>query len=113
MDETTKPTKGPWYVGAQNDAMFVIDQPPRPSNDDINPNHDVNVLAKVYDGPHGEANARLIAAAPDLLAALKSCDDAFAGWQIGVVPGRPEDILALIGKVRSALARAGASGDER
>lgn len=26
-----------WYVGAQNDGCFIIDRPPRPSNDDVVP----------------------------------------------------------------------------
>ena len=66
----TKHTPGPWYVGAMNDCLFIIDQPPRPSNDDVNPNHQVRVLAKL-DYRAADANARLIAAAPDLLEALK------------------------------------------
>lgn len=53
-----------------------------------------------------ESNARLIAAAPELLEALNDCDHAFAAWQMGVVPGRPKDILALIAKVRAAIAKA-------
>lgn len=53
-----------------------------------------------------QANARLIAVAPDLLAALEACDEAFVSWQVGQIPGRPEDILALINQVRVALARA-------
>ena len=35
------------YVAAQNDGLYIIDQPPRPSNDDINPDRPVNVFAKV------------------------------------------------------------------
>lgn len=38
-----------WYVGAQNDGLFVIDAPPRPSTDDINPDQDVNVIAVLGD----------------------------------------------------------------
>lgn len=53
------------------------------------------------------ANARLIAAAPDMLAALNKCDSAFVAWQVGQIPGRPEDILALITEVRAAIAKAG------
>lgn len=34
-----------WYVGAQNDGLFVIDAPPRPLNDYVNPDQDVNVIA--------------------------------------------------------------------
>lgn len=45
-------------------------------------------------------------AADDLLAALKKCDNAFVAWQVGQIPGRPEDILALIAEVRAAIAKA-------
>lgn len=38
-----------WYVGAQNDGLFIIDQPPRPSNDYINPDLHVNVIRAVSD----------------------------------------------------------------
>lgn len=38
-----------WYVGAMNDGAFVIDAPPRPSTDDINPHQDVNVIAAFGD----------------------------------------------------------------
>lgn len=24
-----------WYVGAMNDVLFIINRPPRPSNDDV------------------------------------------------------------------------------
>jgi hypothetical protein len=66
-----------WYVGSMNDCLFIIDQPPRPSNDDVNPDHDVNVIAKVADlGPEGDRHARLIAASPDLLEACQ----AFVAW---------------------------------
>lgn len=65
-----KHTKGPWYVGAMNGCLFIIDQPPRPSNDDVNPDRQVNVVAKL-DYASADANARLIAAAPELLEVLK------------------------------------------
>jgi hypothetical protein len=65
-----------WYVGAQNDAIYIIDQPPRPSNDEINPDRDVKVIAKVYDAEAGDTEtlrrANLLAAAPDLLAACEA-----------------------------------------
>lgn len=48
-----------WYLGSQNDALYVIDQPPRPSTDDINPDQNVNVIAKVYEaGTHDETDKR-------------------------------------------------------
>lgn len=62
-------TPGPWYVGAQNDGLFVIDRPPRQSTDDITEGRDVGVVAAriLHIG-----NARLIASAPDLLAAARA-----------------------------------------
>ena len=42
-----------------------------------------------------------------LITALQDCDHAFAAWQVGQIPGRPEDILALITRVRAALQKAG------
>jgi hypothetical protein len=54
-----------------NDRLFIIDQPPRPSNDDVNPDQDVNVIATIADlGPKGDRQASLIAAAPELLRTL-------------------------------------------
>lgn len=48
-----------WYVGAMNDALFVIDAPPRPSTDSINPDQpNVNVIAAL--GNYREA-AELLA----------------------------------------------------
>lgn len=60
----------------------------------------------VSDEGELEANARLIAAAPELLATMKSCDEAFADWQVGQIPGRPDDILALVTRLRAAIAKA-------
>jgi hypothetical protein len=42
----------------------------------------------------------------ELLAALKGADSAFTSWQCGQIPGRPEDILALITAIRDAISRA-------
>lgn len=57
-----------------------------------------------------KANRRAAEVVPDLIAELKAarealddCDRAFASWQVGQIPGRPEDILALIQKVRALL----------
>jgi len=69
----TKHTPGPWYVGAQNDLLFILDGPPSPAPYDgpIPKTYGPSVIAKPdYRIDGYEANARLIAAAPDLLAAL-------------------------------------------
>lgn len=38
MNKKVKAERRRWYVGAMNDGLFIVDQPPRPSNDD--PWHD-------------------------------------------------------------------------
>ena len=70
MTETTdkiEPTKGPWYVGAQNDGLFIIDKPPRPAPVDHmvegNP-HGVRVLATICNNDRrAQLDARLMAKA--------------------------------------------------
>lgn len=53
-----------------------------------------------------QANARLIAAAPDLLAALKAMDDAFSHY----CEGDPsEDEIAALQQARAALKAGGAA----
>ena len=65
-----KPTPGPWYVGVKNDCYFILNKPPRPSNDDIVDIADVEVVAKIGASKIDGANACLIAAAPCILKAL-------------------------------------------
>ena len=68
-------TPAPWKVietwrfdhaGNQRDALVIV-------NDDSN--------ADVLSGTNAEANARLIAAAPELLAALKALMDDRHNWE--------------------------------
>jgi hypothetical protein len=62
-------TPGPWFVGAMNDGLFVIDQPPRPSNDDTLPTRKVKCLAKFEYAEKANADYTA-AAAPDLFLAM-------------------------------------------
>lgn len=94
MNTKTKHSSGPWeFSQIGKTGEYIIDQ----------------TATKPYasiSSVWGENNARLIAAAPELLEALKECDKAFVSWQVGQIPGRPEDILALITKTRAAIAKA-------
>lgn len=107
-------TPGPWFIAAQNDGIVIIDGPPSPAP---------------YDGPipkaHGpavvatpnwrlaeyEANARLIAAAPDLLEALREilgplnvCSDNRNVRDDQVLP--VDMTMGELRKARAAIARA-------
>ena len=74
--QAAKHTPGPWHVGSQNDGLFIINQPPRPSTDDIRFGTDgPTVIGAVYwqtDPDESQANARLIAQAPAMAEALKN-----------------------------------------
>jgi hypothetical protein len=69
-----------------------------PTNTDDDPD-----MATAKREPWDISYAYLFAAAPQMHAALAKCNDAFAAWQFGQIPGRPEDILALIMQVRTAI----------
>jgi hypothetical protein len=60
------------------------------------------VLAHINENYDGEANARLIAAAPDLLAALCAVLDWFDDWNVEIGPAE----LTLLDQVRAAIAKA-------
>ncbi len=62
-----KHTPGPFYVGAQNDGLFIVTRQPVMTD---HPDHgkENTVIAKLVDGTADDA--RLFAAAPDLLDAL-------------------------------------------
>lgn len=73
-------TQRPWFVGTMNDALFILDKPPRPAPvDAINPNvgKDTRVIAKLAENDRrADADARLIAAAPDLAYAALAQEEA-------------------------------------
>lgn len=96
--DTTTHSPTPWrrdssigiiYDPSGNMALQYLEEPEHPITE-ANATHIVHCV-NLHD---------------ELVAELKACDSAFACWQLGQIPGRPEDILALIGSVRKALARA-------
>ena len=52
MAETKSKFPNKLYLGCQNDALYIITKPPRPSMDHINPNHDhgPDIVARVFKG---------------------------------------------------------------
>jgi hypothetical protein len=97
----TKHTKGPWTAdrrGAQGVANYTVIGTPANFHTEI---------ARVYHGDrfaNGEANARLIAASPDLLEALRAMHAAFNAKR----PIPKEEGDALEAMCRAALSKAGA-----
>src|SRR5262245_31778562 len=123
-------TPGPWRAGKEIDSskrlVYILIESlagnvattgvygHRPNGDTAGKSYVDTFGAKrhepIISANEARANAALIAAVPDLLAenkklreALEACDRAFVAWQVGQIPGRPEDILALISQVRAAL----------
>lgn len=56
---STEHTRGPWFASDEDGEVYSLS--------------DYSSVAIVLMNEEGKANARLIAAAPDLLAALKMC----------------------------------------
>ena len=69
-DKTTRHTPGPWDWTAFNHGLCTVTHDKGSGIE-----NDCELIAQGY---MGEANARLIAAAPDLLNALKGVQEAFA-----------------------------------
>jgi hypothetical protein len=71
-------TPAPWIVSRSNAGMVPVHfQPPEV----LGRNGQCCVAASLGSGPEAEANAHLIAAAPELLAALKACAERMAKLQ--------------------------------
>lgn len=97
-----------WYVGAMNDGLFVIDQPPSPSGTDVPPGEwrDVQVIAKVT-GNDAEAMKRAskLAAAPELYDSLV---ELIARFKRAVIASGtdPEFAEAAVAREEAVLAKA-------
>ena len=104
---TTKHTPGPWQVS--NDwSQFIKIEKKRDTRRLFYSNYIELALVMAVDGrtDEAQANARLIAAAPDLLAACKMVLDAILREDDLVVAFRGEDLE----QIKRAIARA--EGDE-
>lgn len=108
MTDVVRHTPGPWDVGQNGDSCArehaIVSGP--------------KVIAKVYGrgypsgfgwSPGSAADARLIAAAPELLAALKACEDRLAlVLECDCDDDKPEDTetIAAFAAARAAIAKA-------
>jgi hypothetical protein len=115
---STKHTPGPWTVGNDfNDGVIVgpaIKWPWRGAKDSCQPVAQ-NIVALVRAGDHGsyahysepmaQANKRLIASAPDLLAALRELESLF-DYRGDTRPYTWQERLPMLERARAAIAKA-------
>jgi hypothetical protein len=94
-----KHTEGPWSIGAETD--FIQDCLYVPINADSIGTLEIGLVNTADDQDQGTANARLIAAAPDLLEAAKGVLDSWDnhGGDVDAV-----DIYAVRQAIDKALA---------
>lgn len=90
-------TPGPWSLGPSTKTLIRIMS-------------DSPILPRVADAVNGtsesEANARLIAAAPELLKILERIESIEGEIRINLNPGVHDDHDELIADVRAAIAKA-------
>ena len=101
-------TPGPWFVEADGAGIYVVTETmmvASPSPMDKHPTDSDEYI----DGPETEANARLIAAAPELLEELRLMVQQFAQY----VPPAPSggNEAWRINKARAAIAKAEGAPD--
>lgn len=115
-------TAGPWFVGVMNDALFVIDRPPAHFTDNPLPEGGPTVViasVSMLTHPTAQANANVLAAAPELLESLKTIMDGFeegifvrnisgdekGDWALRLIP-----FIAALGKAQAAIEKAEPKG---
>jgi hypothetical protein len=106
----SKHTKGPWHIGNLMSYDGYTGRPFRnvwAGHDD-----DAGVVARAIhetdDGEHDvDANAQLIAAAPELLEALEICQEyAISGKSTGCFSGASAELDDIVNVCRAAIAKA-------
>lgn len=96
----SSPTPGPWVVdGRDKDGFDSVMQDSSPRDD---------FFASVYSGDENvqAANARLIAAAPDLLAACEDFKRELQEWCASNTPPTDSTMAELMQRVSAAIAKA-------
>lgn len=95
---SAKHTPGPWT--AQNDGRDIISIQHNNNDPGAISMTLAKVTARMTWRSQAEANARLIAAAPDLIEALKACDEAMSYMSEYDIP------ITLPDMVKAAIAKA-------
>jgi hypothetical protein len=96
---TTKHTPGPWIAGDDQDSDYFL----------VGPASFDKVVTNPVVKLHNEFNARLIAAAPELLAALREVAQTLAWHQHGECRGFSDYLFstaAALSMARAAIAKA-------
>ena len=98
MTNATKHTPGPWTCNIDAEGLNVFqDDPEHPGNGDH--------IMCIPRHPESEANARLIAAAPEMLAALTKTVSALVA-AIPQTPAEDQWIAEALQTARAAIAKA-------
>lgn len=100
-DGMSKHTEGPWVLDGFNMGKIIRCIVPRCHPDAKHTCGDYEDIALAY-GENWQANARLIAAAPDLLTALKRIEDYEIDYALGVA----ENIGRIQQIARASIAKA-------
>ena len=94
-------TKGPWEVR----GLSIFVSQPHPDSRHRSAVQCIANIADGWEGERGKANARLIAAAPDLLEACKDLLGPAEEWADRLAEtGNPEECRAVMDIVRAAQA---------
>lgn len=93
MGNAAKHTPGPWSIEKVHEGPFTAIGHPVAWVGEPNDAYTVGRVSDDVDTQNAEANARLIAASPDLLTALKSLRE-----EVGRIPAKP-----LVGTVVAAM----------
>ena len=101
MEQKAAHTPGPWRATSRNIENVANWASRIPFAIELEVGHSVAPIADVCDQPAAEANARLIAAAPELLAALKDVLRIAQAASVGVPGNSPR-----LDRARAAIAKA-------
>lgn len=92
---TTTHTPGPWTLGEKRDSCRRVNDP-----------EGFGIVSVIATDEQSEANAALIAAAPELLAALRKLEALVDGWENTLTEKAGAVVSAHLATARAAIAKA-------